>query len=214
MLTIERFSRHGWRAGLIADSAALMSREYAGRFGVGVDYEAWVTTALASFFVSYDAATSEWWTLREGARLVGCAAVDGRSGDGAVAEFRWFCLSEACRGQGSGRRVLSEAIDWAAQRGYDSLELQTHHDLSAAVHLYTQAGFVHVGSAPGPTWAAHLEFQNYELRVRNDVATSCERSGITALDHHAGHAATLRRATRPAIAPSVGQVVAASAMQP
>jgi GNAT superfamily N-acetyltransferase len=214
MLTIERFSWHGWRAGLIADSAALMSREYAGRFGVGVDYEAWVTTELASFFVSFDAATSEWWTLREEARLVGCAAVDGRFGGGMAAEFRWFCLSEACRGQGSGRRVLSEAIHWAAERGFDRLALQTHHDLSAAVHLYRQAGFAHVGSVPGPKWAAHLEFQTYERRLQNSVATCPVPLGITGLVRHAGAAATLRRTSRAASALPVETTVTAPAMQP
>lgn len=110
MLSIERFSRTGWQPGLTADSAALMSREYAVRFGLGAAYEAWVATELAGYFTAFDPTTCECWTARMDGRLVGCGAVHGRRGRGREAEFRWFCLSPACRGQGVGRRLLNEAI--------------------------------------------------------------------------------------------------------
>ena len=169
MLTVDRFSCHGWRPGLIADSAALMSREYAFRFGVGVQYEAWVTTELAAFLTAFDAARCEWWTVNRAGQLVGCAAIDGRVGDGDRAEFRWFCLAEVCRGRGVGRRVLAEAVAWAAQRRLRCLQLHTHLDLSAAVHLYEQAGFVRAEARPGPAWAPHLEFQLYQLTIANEA---------------------------------------------
>lgn len=165
MLTVERYNHVGWKPGLIADSAALMTREYASRFGVGVAYEAWVTSELAGFFSAFEPDRSEWWTARLDGRLVGCGAVDGRRGHGVEAEFRWFCLAPACRGQGVGRRMLAEAVEWAAQRGLQRLRLDTHQDLRAAVHLYREAGFRLLGRRSGPGWAPHLRFDSYELAL-------------------------------------------------
>jgi GNAT superfamily N-acetyltransferase len=162
MLTLERFSRTGWLPGLIADSAALMSREYAARFGVGAAYEAWVVTELAGYFTAFDAATCEWWSVRLDGTLAGCAAIDGRCG-GQEAEFRWFCLSPATRGRGLGRRLLREAVDHATRQGLRRIHLHTHRDLGAAVHLYEQAGFCRLADGPGPSWGPHLRLEAYVL---------------------------------------------------
>lgn len=172
MLTVERYSRQGWQPGLIADSAALMSREYAARFGVGAAYEAWVTTELASFFTGFDDRLSDWWGVRVKDVLAGCCAVDGRRGGGREAEFRWFCLAPPCRGRGVGRQLLDEAVAWARQRGLQRLHLQTHPSLVAAVHLYERAGFRACGEVPGPSFAPHLAFEGHELTLGRDRQTA------------------------------------------
>ncbi len=163
MLTIERYSQRGWQPGLIADSAALMSREYAARFGVGAAYEAWVTTELAAFFTAFDARHCEWWGVRVDGALAGCCAVDGRRGGGREAEFRWFCLAPPSRGHGTGRQLLAEAVEWARRQGLERLHLRTHPSLAAAVHLYVQAGFRACDAVPGPSFAPQLGFVAYEL---------------------------------------------------
>lgn len=52
-----------------------------------------------------------------------------------------FYVDAACRGQGAGRRLLSEAIALGAARGCRHIYLETWEKMTAAVRLYTAFGW-------------------------------------------------------------------------
>lgn len=51
-------------------------------------------------------------------------------------------------GQGLGRKILSELIEFAKQSGYELLELEVAADNTTAVELYKRIGFVTYGIRP------------------------------------------------------------------
>jgi GNAT superfamily N-acetyltransferase len=62
-------------------------------------------------------------------------------------------VTEACQGQGIGRKLLESAIAEARQMGASRLSLESNTKLASAVHLYESVGFRHVppeNSKPSP----------------------------------------------------------------
>jgi GNAT superfamily N-acetyltransferase len=90
---------------------------------------------------------------RDGDEIVGCVAVV-REGHGPasanpspvapVYEISKMAVSPDHRGRGFGRILLQAAIDHARALGATTLFLGSSTKLATAVHLYEQAGFVHV----------------------------------------------------------------------
>jgi GNAT superfamily N-acetyltransferase len=88
---------------------------------------------------------------------------DEGDGEGRV---RLFLLAKELRGRGVGRRLLDELLGLAREAGYERLTLATFADLTAAAHLYREAGFVLVGEEHAPRWGrADFRYQRYELRL-------------------------------------------------
>lgn len=79
---------------------------------------------------------------RAGEEIVGCVAVVPE-GHG-IYEISKMAVSPDHRGRGFGRALLHAAIDHARALGATALFLGSSTKLPTAVHLYEQAGFVHV----------------------------------------------------------------------
>lgn len=58
-----------------------------------------------------------------------------------VAELQKLYLSEAGRGHGLSYKLIDLIKDKAKVAGYSKLYLETHHNLTAALHIYSKAGF-------------------------------------------------------------------------
>lgn len=82
---------------------------------------------------------------RDGQQIVGCVAIVPE-GHG-VYEISKMAVAPEHRGRGFGRTLLSAAIDHARALGATALFLGSSTKLPTAVHLYEQAGFVHVPPA-------------------------------------------------------------------
>jgi putative acetyltransferase len=90
---------------------------------------------------------------RDGDEIVGCVAVVPESHGStcaephattAVYEISKMAVSPEHRGRGFGRTLLHAAIDHARAVGATALFLGSSTKLPTAVHLYEEAGFVHV----------------------------------------------------------------------
>jgi GNAT superfamily N-acetyltransferase len=79
---------------------------------------------------------------RERGVAIGCVALVAE-GDG-VFELAKMAVAPAAQGRGVGRRLVLAAIDHARHLGARALVLESNHRLESAIHLYEQAGFVHV----------------------------------------------------------------------
>jgi putative acetyltransferase len=89
-------------------------------------------------------------------RPIGCVALVP-DGSGAY-ELSKMAVSPERRGRGTGRKLLTAAIELARQHGARSLFLGSSHKLPAAVHLYEAVGFRHV-----PPEALHMPYARADV---------------------------------------------------
>jgi putative acetyltransferase len=88
--------------------------------------------------------------MSEGTPLGCCALIPTEPGTYELAKMS---VSEECRGQGIGRKVLEHTIEQAKALGARRLYLETNTLLENAIHLYESFGFRHLPRetvAPSP----------------------------------------------------------------
>jgi ribosomal protein S18 acetylase RimI-like enzyme len=110
-------------------------RIYGEEYGVDSRFGDFVAAAVAR------AAERGFPSERETIRIVeldgvhaGSIAVTDEGDDEAA--IRWVVLSPEVRGDGLGRRLLSEMLAFAEDHGYRRVWLETFSELRAAAHLY------------------------------------------------------------------------------
>jgi DNA-binding MarR family transcriptional regulator/GNAT superfamily N-acetyltransferase len=114
-------------------------RLYAQEYGWDMSFEAMVAEIAAAFVKNFDATRERGWIAVANGGPVGSAFVVRDSDD--VARLRLLIVDPAVRGHGLGRRLTEECIAFARAAGYARMTLWTHSVLSAARHIYEQAGF-------------------------------------------------------------------------
>jgi ribosomal protein S18 acetylase RimI-like enzyme len=117
-------------------------------------------------------------TEREAIRVVELAGEHAGSfaltdeGDGEAA-IRWVVFSPEVRGNGLGRRLLGELLAFAEEQGYRRVWLETFSELTAAAHLYLDAGFVVTNADTAPRWGRDsITMQRYELELTDRARLS------------------------------------------
>lgn len=94
---------------------------------------------------------------------IGCVALAPT--EAGVFELSKMAVEPARHGAGIGRRLLAAAVEHARELGATTLFLGSNRRLGSAVHLYEQAGFVHVDPD-----AIHMPYERadvfMELRLR------------------------------------------------
>lgn len=58
-----------------------------------------------------------------------------------VASLHQFAVDPVCQGTGCGTRLLEFALDWAAERGFHALALDTPEPATDLIGFYTEQGF-------------------------------------------------------------------------
>ena len=86
--------------------------------------------------------------------FLGSITIDGIKGRAdAGAHLRWFITTDAARGSGLGRHLLTTAIDFCDAQRYAKTYLTTFAGLDAARHLYEQLGFRLLSETSADTWS-------------------------------------------------------------
>jgi len=75
--------------------------------------------------------------------------------------LRWFILDDGCRGSGVGRQLLSAAVEFCDQQGFDAIQLWTFKGLDAARRLYEAAGFELTMEEQGSQWGSVVTEQQF-----------------------------------------------------
>jgi ribosomal protein S18 acetylase RimI-like enzyme len=140
-------------------------RVYGEEYGVDSRFGDFVAAAVAR------AAERGFPGEREAIRIVeldgehaGSIALTDEGGDEAA--IRLVLFSPEVRGRGLGRRLLGEMLAFAEDHGYRRVWLETFSELTAAAHLYRDAGFVVTDADTAPRWGREsITMQRYELEL-------------------------------------------------
>jgi len=158
---------NGYVPGSIGRVAELHGTYYHKHWGFGLFFEAKVATELAEFLKRYDASRDGFWIALAGNRVEGCIAIDGIHAQSEGAHLRWFIMSDAERGKGTGSRLMKEAIGFCRNREYKKIYLWTFEGLHAAKHLYEREGFRLTVENKGAQWGTEVKEQRFECCLRD-----------------------------------------------
>lgn len=132
--------RNEWRPGDLGTILHLHGVLYAGEYGYGPIFEAYVAEGLAEFQKRYDPELDRVWICEHDGAVVGSLVIMHR--ENGAAQLRYFLLLPGYRGIGLGKKLVDSAMGYLRERGYASCFLLTEKELSAAAALYRRAGFV------------------------------------------------------------------------
>jgi DNA-binding MarR family transcriptional regulator/GNAT superfamily N-acetyltransferase len=154
----------GW---VVERHGALYFQEY----GWNEEFEALVAAITADFIRKLDPARERCWIAEHDGQRVGSVFLV--AGEGGCAKLRLLLVEPEARGLGLGRRLVSECVSFARAAGYARIVLWTQANLTAARHLYQQAGFECTGREPHRSFGHELIAETWELGLEpHAVATS------------------------------------------
>ncbi|WP_423605718.1 bifunctional helix-turn-helix transcriptional regulator/GNAT family N-acetyltransferase [Sphingomonas sp. MS122] len=154
------------RPGDLGQVIARQAMLYAEEYGWNSDYEALVARILADFHQSFDPAREDAWIADIDERIAGSIFLV--AGDAPeVAKLRLLYVEPAARGAGVGKMLVTACIERARAMGYARLDLWTNSVLTAARHIYEQAGFVLVDEVPHRSFGKDLVGQTWSLNLQN-----------------------------------------------
>jgi GNAT superfamily N-acetyltransferase len=155
----------GWTPGALGRVVALHGDYYHRHWGFGAFFEAKVAHELGAFVQRLQEGRDDWWTLTAGGNVEGGIAIDGADAAGRGAHLRWYIVSETLQGQGAGRALLTEALDFCRRSGHPRVFLWTFEGLLPARHLYETHGFRLVEARQGSMWGTAVTEQRFECRL-------------------------------------------------
>jgi ribosomal protein S18 acetylase RimI-like enzyme len=117
--------------------------------------------ATWQFVLSFDSRKDRLWLAELDGRIVGSVAIVGRADN--AAQLRWFLVHPDCRGQGLGRTLLDEALRFCHECGFRLVYLWTFSELTAAAHLYRDAGFRRTELKTHRIWGRMITEERYDL---------------------------------------------------
>lgn len=151
----------GYVPGTIGRIVELHGTYYAKHWRFGLYFEAKVATELSEFLRAYDAGRDGLWVVTREDRVEGGIVIDGSHAWDQGAHLRWFILSDALRGSGWGRRLITTAVDFCIEKKYPRIYLWTFEGLHAARHLYEGAGFRLAHQHKGRQWGTEVNEQQF-----------------------------------------------------
>lgn len=137
---------------------------------------------MAGLAPRLDGEKNEVWCAVQGEEIVGCVWIDGELLNLEVADdatktsarranLRFFIVSPHLHGKGIGRQLISKAIAFCDEKGFEECELSTFKGLDAARRLYESVGFREVRDKLYKPWG-HEILQQYLVRKRGGVCVS------------------------------------------
>lgn len=161
---------YGYRPGVIPDIIAAHMAYYVPAWGFGLAFETKLATELAAFLQRYDAERDLFLcATNRASTFLGSITIDGIGGTTPEgAHLRWFITSDAARGTGLGRQLLTTALAHCDARGYTQTYLTTFAGLDAARHLYESVGFRLHSETSADTWSGGAVGEQRFVRPRPD----------------------------------------------
>jgi GNAT superfamily N-acetyltransferase len=152
--------RHDLRPGDVGYITYLHGILYAPEQGWDQTFDSYVAIPLAEFARSRLPGQCI-WIVEDGERIVGSLAIVRFSE--IEAQLRWLLLVPEVRGQGIGRKLVEEALDFCRDVGYSSVFLWTVNTLPVAAKLYQSVGFGKTEELTHELWGSTVTEVKYEL---------------------------------------------------
>lgn len=155
--------RHDLRPGDVGYITYLHGTLYAQDQGWDYTFDAYVANPLAEFAKS-QSYRERIWILEKDGRIVGSVAIVMFSD--RVAQLRWLLLDTSMRGQGIGRWLVEDALEFCRTAGYSSVFLWTVKTLSIATKLYKSLGFMETEEQTHVQWGSIVTEVRYDLELK------------------------------------------------
>jgi DNA-binding MarR family transcriptional regulator/GNAT superfamily N-acetyltransferase len=160
-LYVLRQHRPGDMGWVVSRNGALYAQEY----GWNDDFEALTARIVADFIMDYDPKRERCWIAeRDGDRL-GCILLVKHPEQADTAKLRLLLVEPSARGLGLGKVLVKECVSFARTAGYRNVTLWTQSILTAAHHVYQQAGFTLTRDEPHHSFGVDLIGQTWELTL-------------------------------------------------
>jgi DNA-binding MarR family transcriptional regulator/N-acetylglutamate synthase-like GNAT family acetyltransferase len=155
-----RAPRHGDFGWMVTRHAELYAQEY----NWTEPFEGLCAQIVADFVNNYDAKLERCWIAEMNGENVGCIMLV-QDAQPSVARIRLLLVDPKARGLGLGARLVDECVKFARQAGYKKITLWTHSILTAARHIYQQAGFTLTSSEKKRSWGEDVVAEYWDLEL-------------------------------------------------
>jgi GNAT superfamily N-acetyltransferase len=156
----------GYVPGVIGRITELHAIYYHNHWGFTVFFESKVATELSEFLRRFKEERDGFWVASLDGRIVGSIAIDGLHHDSQGAHLRWFIVAPESQGQGVGKILIEEAIEFCREKGFGQIYLWTFAGLETARYLYERHGFRLCKQCEGNQWGKSVTEQMFELKLR------------------------------------------------
>jgi DNA-binding MarR family transcriptional regulator/GNAT superfamily N-acetyltransferase len=144
----------GW---IVSRHGALYGEEY----GWDERLEALCAEIVAAFVRNFDAKRERCWIAERDGENVGSVLLVKDTEE--IARLRLLLVEPKARGLGIGARLVEECVRFAREARYKKITLWTHSVLTAARHIYEQAGFKLVDSSKHNEFGKVLTGETWDL---------------------------------------------------
>jgi GNAT superfamily N-acetyltransferase len=146
----------GW---VVSRHGALYGQEH----GWDERLEALTAEIVAAFVRNLDSKRERCWIAERKGANVGSVFLVKDSDE--AARLRLLLVEPQARGLGIGARLVEECVRFAKEAGYRKITLWTHSVLTAARHIYKQAGFVLVETQEHDEFGKMLVGETWDLEL-------------------------------------------------
>jgi DNA-binding MarR family transcriptional regulator/N-acetylglutamate synthase-like GNAT family acetyltransferase len=151
-----KFGDFGW---IVSRHAELYAQEY----GWIEPFEGLCAQIVADFANNNDPGCERCWIAELNGENIGTVMLVKDSED--VARIRLLLVDPKGRGLGLGTKLVDECVKFARASGYKKITLWTHSILTAARHVYEQAGFTITSSEKKRSWSKDVVAEYWDMEL-------------------------------------------------
>jgi GNAT superfamily N-acetyltransferase len=158
------------RPGDMGMIVALEGAGYVEQYGWDGTFETLVARITDDFIANFDPTRERCWIAEIDGRHVGHIFLVRHPDQPETARLRLLYVDPSARGLGLGKILVDECVRFARSAGYKKITLWTQSILTAAHHIYQQAGFKLVHEEPHHSFGHDLIGQTWELTLQISAA--------------------------------------------